>query len=216
MHLVSIIMPCFNSELYITEAINSIQSQTYQNWELIIVDDGCSDRSMQYAHQTYPQATIVKNPRKGISSALNQGIARAQGDYLAWIDADDLWLPKKLTKQVDQLRQHPQWAGCFGITQQFSVNGPLQLPSGPHKGSLLLRITAFNKIGSFREDIAVGEFIDWYARASDQGLVFGQLPEIVYHRRIHTNNTMRKNPNQNKDYLKILKSAIDRHRLQDI
>lgn len=112
--LVSAIIIFLNSEAYIEEAITSVLAQTYPNWELLLVDDGSSDKSTliakRYAseysdHIHYFEHENHKN--RGMSATRNLGILQARGDYIAFLDSDDVWLPTKFEKQVSILEQYP-------------------------------------------------------------------------------------------------------------
>lgn len=97
-------MPSYNSEKYISQAIESVLSQTYKIWELIIVDDCSSDNSVKIVESYCERDNRIKliklNSRTGPANARNIGIERAQGRYISFLDADDLWLPDKLEKQI--------------------------------------------------------------------------------------------------------------------
>lgn len=105
--LVSIITPCFNSEKFIAEAIRSVQNQSYQNWEMIIVDDCSSDKTASIIAEFVEQdrrihfLQLEKNSGTGI--ARNKALTKSEGDYIAFLDADDLWKPTKLEKQINFL-----------------------------------------------------------------------------------------------------------------
>jgi teichuronic acid biosynthesis glycosyltransferase TuaG len=103
-HLVSVITPMFNSETFISETINSVVNQTYKNWELILIDDCSTDRTLEIAQSflnTHPKISIIKNEmNQGAAFSRNKGIQRAKGEYIAFLDADDLWKPEKLEKQL--------------------------------------------------------------------------------------------------------------------
>ncbi len=129
--LVSGIIIFLNAEAYIEEAIASILSQTYPTWELLLVDDGSADRSTEIA-----QSYVQKYPDKiryleheghqnlGMSATRNLGIREAKGKYIALLDADDIWLPEKLEKQVELLEKNPDVGIIFGPTEYwFSWTG---------------------------------------------------------------------------------------------
>jgi glycosyltransferase involved in cell wall biosynthesis len=121
--LISAIMIFFNGEKYMEEAIASILTQTYDNWELLLVDDGSSDRStniaLEYVHK-FPQKIHYleheKHQNLGMSATRNLGIKNAQGDYICFLDADDIWLPEKLESQLATLITHPKVGAVFNPT----------------------------------------------------------------------------------------------------
>ncbi|MCM4159202.1 glycosyltransferase family 2 protein [Antarcticibacterium flavum] len=107
---VSVIMPAYNSEAYIAGAIESVLHQTWDNWELWVIDDASTDPTVkiveEYA-QLYPNIHIIKNPiNRGAGAARNKGIKAATGDYIAFLDADDLWMPLKLEEQLKFMQEH--------------------------------------------------------------------------------------------------------------
>jgi teichuronic acid biosynthesis glycosyltransferase TuaG len=114
--LVSIVMPCFNASETINESLLSVINQTYTNIEIIVVDDGSTDDSIQLVKQNFPSVFLYQNNtgKKGVSTARNLGISRAKGDWIAFLDADDIWMKEKLEKQINQLN------GCrWGHTNSF-------------------------------------------------------------------------------------------------
>lgn len=122
--LVSIILPVYNAEAFLKEAIQSILKQSYSNWELILIDDGSKDRSLDIM-QSYKDNRIKVyslHSNQGIISALNKGIALAKGKYIARMDADDMAFPERLKKQVVFLEKHPH-IGLLGTQVQIINQG---------------------------------------------------------------------------------------------
>lgn len=109
--MISVIMPVYNGEKYITQAIDSVLSQTYPNWELIIINDGSTDDTAKIIKSKYNQNKIkyIYQENQGPSIARNRGIDLAQGDYIAFIDADDLYTRDKLEKQLQFLEEHSDY-----------------------------------------------------------------------------------------------------------
>lgn len=121
--LVSSIMIFFNGEQYLEEAIASVFAQTYSQWELLLVDDGSTDASThlakRYAAQYPEKIRYLEHPghqNRGMSASRNLGIAHAAGEFIAFLDADDVWLPQKLREQVALLRAHPEAGMVYGRT----------------------------------------------------------------------------------------------------
>lgn len=121
--LVSVVNIFFNAEKYFVEAIESVIAQTYDNWELLLVDDGSTDKSTQialdYAEKYPDKIRYLQHPDRknvGKSSSRNLGINNAKGDYIALLDADDIFLPPKLEKQVAILESHPEAGMVYGPT----------------------------------------------------------------------------------------------------
>jgi len=98
--LVSVIMPCFNGEAFITEAINSVLNQTFEEFELIVIDDGSTDRSAELLSCYGERIRVVRQPNRGVSVARNVGIQLSAGEYVAFLDSDDYWHPDFLDEMV--------------------------------------------------------------------------------------------------------------------
>lgn len=120
MPTVSIVLIFLNGESFLAEAIESVLVQSFSDWELILVDDGSTDRSSTIAKHfadQFPQIRYVEHPghvNRGMSASRNLGAAQSRGDYLAFLDADDVWQPDKLSEQVDLLEQMPEVALVAG------------------------------------------------------------------------------------------------------
>jgi glycosyltransferase involved in cell wall biosynthesis len=105
---VSVVIPAYNAMTYLPETLASVLRQTFSDFEVLIVDDGSSDQIVQWASQvTDSRVKLISQQNQGVSAARNTGIAQAQGEYIAFIDADDLWEPTKLEKQVRCLEDNP-------------------------------------------------------------------------------------------------------------
>ena len=108
--LVSVIMPCYNMESYVSDSIASVQRQTYPHWELLIVDDASTDRTVEIvkslAEQDEKILFVVKKEHSGIADTRNQCIQMAKGRFLAFLDADDIWHPEKMETQLRFMMDH--------------------------------------------------------------------------------------------------------------
>lgn len=118
--LVSVVIPFWNAEAFLGEAIESVMEQTYSTWELILVDDASTDRSAEiaraYASRDHQRVHVLDSPpgNRGVSAARNAGLQRVTGQYVAFLDADDVWLPGKVDEQVRCLEQHPGAVMVYG------------------------------------------------------------------------------------------------------
>lgn len=124
--LVSIITPMYNSENFILKTIESVVNQTYSNWELLLIDDGSTDNTIQIVEgfkQKYSNIRLLQNSTNlGAAQSRNKGIIEAKGDYIAFLDADDLWKPNKLDQQIQFMQNH----NCdvsFSSYEQIDENG---------------------------------------------------------------------------------------------
>jgi len=123
---VTAIMIFFNAERFIDEAIASVLEQTFEGWELVLVDDGSTDRSshiaQHYANRYPERMRYLEHPRhenRGMSSSRNLGLRHARGEFIAFLDSDDVWFPRKLEEQLEILKSHPQAAMVYGATQYW-------------------------------------------------------------------------------------------------
>lgn len=134
MPLISVIMAVHNGEKYLTESINSIINQTYQDFEFIIIDDGSTDNSRQVLEQYTKldqRILVFHQEKKGLPTSLNRGIELAQGKYMARMDADDISLPERFAKQVAFMEKYPEigvcgtWVKTFGTEQVYENQYPV-------------------------------------------------------------------------------------------
>ncbi|MCP4711182.1 MAG: glycosyltransferase family 2 protein, partial [Planctomycetes bacterium] len=117
--LISVIIPTFNRANYIEEAVNSVLSQTYDAIELIIIDDGSTDNTRQLLSEYGDELRYYRQDNQGIAAARNRGVTHATGDYLAFLDSDDIWMKDKLQRQMAVLEQIPQISVVYGHAEQF-------------------------------------------------------------------------------------------------
>lgn len=124
MKLVSVIVPVYNVENYIAQTIQSVLNQTYPHFELLIINDESPDESLAICQRfTDPRIKIISQKNRGLAGARNTGIRHAQGEYLAFLDSDDLWLPEKLTKHIEHLESSPQVGVSFSRSQFIDSAG---------------------------------------------------------------------------------------------
>jgi glycosyltransferase involved in cell wall biosynthesis len=151
MQLVSVIVPVYNVEAYLADTIRSVLAQTYTNFEMIIVDDGSTDGSLDIARGfSDPRIKIVRQTNRGLAGARNTGIRNAQGEYLAFLDADDLWLTQKLALHVRHLQQNPQVGVSFCRSSFIDDTGnPLGINQMPKLTEITLEhLLCRNPIGN--------------------------------------------------------------------
>ena len=211
---VSVVIPVFNGAPYIAEAIASVQAQTRGAAEIVVVDDGSTDGGGEIA-QGLADVRVARQSQAGQAAARNHGARLARGEWLAFLDADDLWAPRKLELQLAALARDPELAMVFGHAVQFRDGRapaseaalPAHLP-----GAMLLRRSMFARIGGYRGEWKVGEVVEWYARALDLGLKSVCLPEVVLYRRIHGDNLGVRESGARHHSARALKHVLDRRR----
>lgn len=195
--LVSIITPCYNGEKYIRETIESVRAQTYPDWEMLIVDDGSADGSAEVA-QRYADADariiVMRQRNKGSAAARNKGIRHAQGQYIALLDADDLWDARFLEKQIAFLREkqavcvycsysridgesreimRPTIAAEMVTTRDMRVMNHIGCLSGLYDSAKYGKVYLREELKSFRDDYAY-----WYDIVALEDRAFGN-PEVL-------------------------------------
>lgn len=223
--LVSVVMPCYNAAAYLQAAIESVLSQSYRRLELIVVNDGSTDASGAVARAFGSQIVLLEQDNLGAAAARNAGLPQARGEYIAFCDADDLWPADKLGVQLHALQEHPDCDYVLGLVHNFlspdleqdqarRLSFPTEPMSGRLLGAVIVRRTAFFRVGLFDPSCQSGEALDWFARAADLGLRAHTVPEVVLRRRVHGANTTLRPQLAASEYLRVLKAALDRRRLQ--
>lgn len=221
--LVSVIIPVFNGECYLDEAIQSVLAQTYCPMEVIVVDDGSTDGSANILKNYGSAIRYYYQPNLGQAVAMNQGINLAHGDYLAFLDADDLWTVNKTMLQINAFKINPDVDIVAGYIKQFfspeldesftkKIKCLTELMPGRTLKAMLAKREVFDCIGLFETNWDVGVEMSWHLRAIEAGLNVMMLPELVFLRRIHESNkgiTNRRFINQR---ARILKASLDRRR----
>lgn len=215
---ISIIIPVYNGERYIEEAIQTVLEQTSSCiHEIFIIDDGSTDGTATVAKQ-FAQIQYLYQEHKGVARARNLGVESATGKWIAFLDADDLWDPTKIEKQHALLqKQDLDFVYCY--TQQFQCPNSSQknvkskkIMPGYYASSFMGKKDAFERVGFFDEKLPIGEFIDWYSRSRALQMKEEMLDDILTYRRIHdTNMTVQKQKNFHQ-YAITLKKHLNRKR----
>jgi glycosyltransferase involved in cell wall biosynthesis len=221
--LVSVVMPVFDGARHLADAIESVLAQTYRPVELIVVDDGSTDRSATIARRYVPSAQVVAQAHEGCGSARNRGAMTATGAYLAFCDADDRFPSDRLERQLAPLSCDPRLDATFGEIEEFlsqdvdeHVADLLRDPRPRRRvrmvTTLLLRTSSFWRVGPFATDLGRGVDLEWLARADDLGLRMGPCEGIVTHRRLHGASTGFRRRGDEDDYVRAVRLAIARRR----
>ncbi len=220
---ITTIIPVHNGERYLAEAIQSALDQTLPPAEIIVIDDGSTDGSAAIARAFGPPVRVLTQANLGPAAARNLGVQQATGELLAFLDADDLWMPNKLAHQVKILVDNPSCSAVLGrmenfITPELDERQAALLAKSAGQGgeiligTLLIRRAAFLSVGYFDTERRHGEFIDWWGRARQLGLPHAVLPELVMRRRLHTTNMTRREPHGRREYLALLREQVARQR----
>lgn len=222
--LVSVITTVYNSEKYLKEALDSIMAQDYTAFEMIVVDDGSTDKSSTIIH-TYPAVKYIRKKNEGDGIAKNIGIKAARGDFIAFLDYDDVWPSYTIKEAVNYLHEHTEVDCVLGQQQFFLEEGrdfpeaiPVHLRHDPHigfgPGSLMTRKNAFTRFGLFDPQYSrCSSDTEWFFRARDNGLKIGFLDKVLLHRRIHDSNVSFADlQSSQKRRMQFIKASIDRKR----
>lgn len=223
--LISCIIPVYNGELYLGEALDSIFGQGYEALEVIVVDDGSTDGTANVVERYEGRSHYVRQSNAGPVVARNRGLEEAEGDFIAFLDADDLWHPNKLQLQMSRFQAQPRLDYCLAHVQNFwipdltaeanrlrhhRISQPLP---GYVTGTLLAKRDLFDKIGPFNTALCHGDAGEWLLRADEQGAVKELLPDVLLYRRLHHANRSRLLAAQSRNqHLHILKQHLDRTR----
>ncbi len=221
---VSVVIPAYNAMTYLPETVESVLKQTFSDYEVLIINDGSSDHIVEWAAQvTDPQVSIISQQNQGVSAARNTGIAQAQGEYIAFLDADDLWEPTKLEKQVGCLEANPSvglvytWTALidqFGqptrrvwtshiegnVWEHIVVDDMISNGSSP-----MVRRRCFETAGVFDPNINSSEDRDMWIRIA-VNYPFAVVKEVLTLYRRHPHNTT----NQRQKMIQDLRQVIEK------
>ena len=224
-NLVSVILPVFNAEKYVEEAIKSVLCQTYQDIELICVNDKSTDNSLSLLESFGNKIIFTNNENNcGTAESRNKGLRLARGEFLAFIDNDDIWESNKLELQMNHFDNNPDVDICFSYMKSFlspELSGNVMnlrfCPPDPIPGyipsTIMVKKTAFEKVGYFDSRWENGESIDWLFKAKEAGLNFGIVDDVLVKRRIHeTNKGVLASSTSKREYLKIIRESLARRK----
>jgi len=203
---ISIIIPAYNAAATIAETIASVLAQSFQDWELIIVNDGSLDNTLEVVGQFQDdRIQVFSYPNARQATSRNRGIAKSTGEYLSFLDADDLWSPDKLAAQYQALQSHPQagvaysWTNCIDSQGNFVRRGSHTSVQGNVYAALLLvdfiesgsnplvRRSLLEQVGGFDPDLGAAEDWDlWIRLAAQTEFVPVSQPQIFYRLRANS------------------------------
>lgn len=204
---ISCILPAYNVEHYLAEAVASLQAQTRELTEIVIVDDGSRDGTLALAQQLALQDArlrVVHQSNQGNTAARNRGVEASSGDILSFLDADDLWLPDRLEHALHAFEHDPALDYLVGYARPYfdwqpDVPAEVRLRSqqDPRNqcdtpafigAGLVVRRSAWQRVGPFDPERSHASGMDWFLRARSLGLREAVVPQSLYLRRIHGDN----------------------------
>ncbi len=220
---VAIVIPVRNGERYLAEALDSVLAQTHPPCDVVVVDDGSSDRTIAVAERYAPRVRCLSQPAAGIGAARNRGVAEARGDYLAFLDGDDAWPLDRLERQLAAFSAQPAPDLVFGHIEQFlspdldaAARAELVCPGGAQPAflanTMLMPRAVWDRVGPFSVTAVRSEFLDWLLRAREHGLREVMVADVVLRRRLHAANHGRRRHDAANEYAVTLKRALDRRR----
>jgi glycosyltransferase involved in cell wall biosynthesis len=221
--LVTAAIPVRNGEAYLAEAIESVLGQNRPCDQLVVVDNGSTDRSAEIAAGFGSLIEVVSEPRPGIGAARNAALRAARGDYLAFLDADDIWEADKTALQLAAFEAEPRLQLVFGHVRQFvspdlagedaeGLRVPADPQPGQYIGAMLARRAAIEAIGPWAEDVRVSDGLTFLLRVRELGLAQAMLAETVTLRRVHGANHSIQNRDERAEFALHLKRSLDRRR----
>ncbi len=220
---VSVIIPVLNGEAFLAEAVESIRAQGIKPLEIIIVDDGSTDGTAEVARSLGKGINYVYKKNGGVASARNKGLKMARGNIIAFLDADDLWSEKKLEQQLLRFTENPSLQIVMGFIQMMVRKKTLGSkivfenfadPFMPFSlGSALYRKNVFSRVGVFDESMQMGEDVDWFMRAREQGVPMTIHKDTVMFNRVHGSNITMDKQTSNTYFMKVLKKSMDRRKV---
>lgn len=222
-NLVSVIVPTFNAGRTLAATLASIQAQSVAPVQIIVVDDGSTDDTAAVAEAgALAGSELIRLTNSGVASAMNAGLAVAQGDWIAFLDADDLWEPNCLQSQLAHALANPGLDACVGGVTEFvcpslgSADAARLRPRPPQtawlSGATLVRRAVFNQTGVFNPTLRLGCWIDWVDRARRAGARFGEHQRLVLRRRLHPASLSMSQAARDGALLQVARLAIARRR----
>jgi len=216
--LVSVILPLYNGRDFIESSINSVLSQSYTPFELLVIDDGSSDGSGDLVPAD-SRIRLFRRQNAGVAASRNFGIGQATGAYLAFIDQDDYWYPEKLDLQMQVLLADPEPGyvvtlmhnHLVGTTQRPDWLKPELLtedPVGFLPSTLLVRRHVFTRVGLFTEDLVNASDLEWFVRAKEAGVDMHIIRQVLLQRNIHDDNCSHDNNTGKREMFSILRQRI--------
>ncbi len=233
--MISVIIPCFNGEAYIPISLRSVLAQQWEDLEIIVVDDGSTDGSAALIARDFPQVVLIRQSNEGVAAARNLGIRSARGEWLAFLDADDAWLPGKLEAQWKALSSDPAarmsytgwhvWESDVsdaspGLVAQLRSAAADDTDSPGASGwiytslledcvvwtsTVLVHRSVLDEVGVFDPGLRIGEDYDLWLRASRVTKIL-RVPKPFALYRMHPSNITRRVPAMNYKGLVVMRA----------
>jgi glycosyltransferase involved in cell wall biosynthesis len=222
---VSCVLAVLDASRFVAEALASIRRQTCGPIEVIVVDGGSQDDTVEVVRRADPAAQVIAAPGTGPAAARNWGVEAARGEFIGFLDADDLWHPEKVSRQLARFETRPDLAACVTHVQVFWAPEraaerealAAHWRAGPVPGfttpALLARRTLFAQVGGFRTDLSFGDATEWFLRVARAGAPLDVLPDVLVYHRLHARNLTRRRAGASRaEFVELVKAALDERR----
>ncbi|MES2460459.1 MAG: glycosyltransferase family A protein [Armatimonadota bacterium] len=214
-NFLSVIIPVYNGAPFLAATVESVLRQTYRPTEILLIDDGSTDDTPAIAErlQAESQGLLrrVYQANAGPSSARNHGLELAQGDFIAFLDADDLWPEKSLEVRTHALQADPALDVVTGQVRVLPETGEGTI-YGPNLGAALFRRSVFDKVGVFDPTLRTSEDVDWFLRARENSVSIAQISAVTLHYRRHEASLTHQKSVADLQMLQVLRQSLLRRR----
>ncbi|MEN8153737.1 MAG: glycosyltransferase family A protein [Acidobacteriota bacterium] len=220
---VSVIIPAYNGEKYLGEAIESVLSQSLEPMEIIVINDGSDDETYKIEKTFSGYIKYLSQDRKGLGFSRNRGIEQSNGNFTAHLDADDLWEKEKLLFQYETFKENRDVEITGGLMRSFyspeidieeikSIYCPPDPIPSFSASAIVVKKSCYKRIGFYSTGIDDAPDLEWFIRAREYGIKEIMINKILCHRRIHKSNTGIRNADTNRKRLHLLKQKLDRNK----
>lgn len=219
--LVSVVIPVFNGEAYLADALDSVVAQDYTPIEIIVVDDGSTDGTPAVAGR-YPRVRYVRQSNQGPSAARNTGIALSTGEFVTFLDADDVMLPERIRLQVAALVADPRVDCVLARQRTLTEPGDSAAPEGSlprdhvfgdvggvQPQSSLVRRSVFERAGTFDPSYRWGEGMEWLSRLRRAGIRIALVDRQLTRKRVHGANLSMQSGELQAALLRTMRVRVD-------
>lgn len=219
---ISVIVPVHDRQHLIGDALASIVAQCCVPIEIVVVDDGSTDDTAEAVKRVGVDVKYVRQARAGVAVARNRGLAESVGEWIAFLDSDDVWLEGALSSAARHLSRRPEVGLVHGLTEivrladaaghrpRFREGDPPE--HRPLLGSMLIRRNCFDRVGTFDPRLRRSEDLDWLARAAEAGIQAAKIDEVWLRYRVHATNITNDIGATTSSMVETVKRRLDRRR----
>lgn len=213
----SVVIPAWNAASTLLQTIASARAQTVPPRRIVVVDDGSTDGTAEVAAGAGADVAVIRQANAGPGSACMAGVAESATPLVALLDADDLWFPDKMERQIAVLVARPEVGIVSGSMRTFAADDPSHRPvvqSGMLRPTLVIRRGVFDRIGPIEDMPGLrGDMLDWLARFRHAGLCAEELPDVVALRRVHRGSlSFGRDALRDRGYIEVARRALMRRR----